>query len=129
MHAFYRANFGTLSTCAIFRIPRRHQPEHGHLSVHILKFRHTTTPSGTCRTQLQNKSYFTPENTASQKIIPPALRFTVLSPYDIFRQNHALAHGNTTKTKWSSIAPRFGGTLIICTFPHPARALFICTII
>lgn len=84
MHAIYRANFGTLSTCAIFRIPRRHQPEHGHLSVHTLKFRHTTTPSGTCRPQLQNKSYFTPENTASQKIIPPALRFTVLSPYDVF---------------------------------------------
>lgn len=96
-HAFYRANFGTLSTCAIFRIPRRHQPAHNRLSVHILKFRHTTTSFSTCRPQLQNKSYFTLENTASQKIIPPALRFTVLSPYDIFRQNHALAHGNTTK--------------------------------
>lgn len=69
MHAFYRANFGTLSTCAIFRIPRRHQPAHNRLSVHILKFRHTTTLFSTRRPQLQNKSYFTPENTASQKII------------------------------------------------------------
>ena len=70
MHAIYRANFGTLSTCAIFRIPRRHQPAHNRLSVHILKFRHTTTLFSTCRPQLQNKSYFTPENTASQKNNP-----------------------------------------------------------
>ena len=49
MHAIYRANFGTLSTCAIFRIPRRHQPAHNRLSVHILKFRYTTTSFSTCR--------------------------------------------------------------------------------